>query len=240
MEAIDVVFVLGRGSLWQDKEIRYSLRSIEKHLSGYRNIWIIGHLPVFLQNVNYISFSDDHPCKETNIYRKVLRACQEEAISDNFLFFNDDHFLVKDFQASEFPFFWKSDLRTSSKAMKSGNRYKKAVDNAYRVLKAGGFSTKSFDTHSPIIYNKSSFINVMTRYDWGKKISFVVKSMYANSMGIEGTREPDCKIQSQISSNEIKTIVQSRKVFSMGNGAIGFKMLTVLDEFYPLPSKYER
>jgi len=240
MQEIDIMYALGKGSLWADTEIRYSLRSIEKHLTGYRSVWIIGHLPVFLKNVNHIAFKDEHACKETNIYRKILRACQENEISDNFLFFNDDHFLVKDFYAPEFPFFWKSDLRESSKRMRQGNRYKKAVDNAHRVLRANGFDTKSFDIHTPILYNKKSFIDVMTKYDWNQKISFVVKSMYANSLKIEGVREVDCKINSQMPSEDIKQVVLSRKVFSMGNGAIGTKMLNVLNEFYPLVSKYEK
>ncbi len=237
---IDIIYVLGKGSLWNNKEIRYSLRSIEKHLSDYGNVWIIGHLPDFLQNVNHIPFLDEHACKETNIYRKILRACQEDRISDDFLFFNDDHFLMQDFSAPNFPFFYKSDLRESSKRMRSGNRYKKAIDNAYRVLKSCGHDTKSFDTHTPMIYNKKNFIRVMPGYDWNAKISFVVKSMYANSLNIEGIREPDCKINNQIDSLEIKELICSRKVFSMGDGAIGTKMLTVLEELYPIASKYEK
>lgn len=231
---------MGRGSLWQDKEIRYSLRSIEKHLINYRDIWLVGQLPVFLHKVNHISFEDEHPCKETNIYRKILRACQEDSISEDFLFFNDDHFLLQDFNAPEFPFYYKSDLRASSKAMRDGNRYKKAVDNSYRTLQTFGFDTKSFDTHTPILYNKKKFIEVMTKFDWSQRVSFVVKSMYANSLKIEGVREPDCKINSQLTSEEIKEVIKGRKVFSMGNGAIGTKMLSVLDELYPKRSKWEK
>lgn len=237
---ISVVFVLGKGSLWNDLEIKYSLRSIEKHLTNCKDVWIVGYCPEFLQNVNRIPFKDEHPCKETNIYRKILRACQEKSITDDFLFFNDDHFLLKDFNALEFPYFWKSDLRASSKMMKPGNRYKKAVDNAYRALNAFGFETKSFDTHTPIIYNKKKFISVMTKYDWNQKVSYVVKSMYANSLGIEGIREPDCKINSQVESEGIRAIIKERKVFSIGNGAIGTMMLSVLNELYPNASKYER
>lgn len=236
----DVVFVLGKGSLWNDTELRYSLRSIEKHLKNYKDIWVIGECPAFLQNVKHIYFKDEHPCKETNIYRKVLRACQEKEITDDFLFFNDDHFLLQDFNAKEFPYFWKSNLRDSSKMMKPGNRYKKAVDNAYRTLHSLGLETKSFDTHTPIIYNKKKFIEVMTKFNWDQKVSYVVKSMYANSLQIEGVREVDCKINSQLTEQEIKEVIKDRKVFSMGNGAIGFRMLSVLNDLYPKASKYER
>src|SRR4051812_29778761 len=108
---INIMFPVGPGSLWDDIELRYSLRSIEKHISGVKDIWIVGVLPSFVKNVRYISFPDEHKCKETNIYRKVLRACQESDITDDFLFFNDDHFMLQDYVADQYPFYQKGDLR---------------------------------------------------------------------------------------------------------------------------------
>lgn len=236
----DLVYVVGRGSIWWDTELRYSLRSVEKHLSGVRNVWIVGHLPDFLQNVNYISYQDKERCKEANIYKKIIRACEQSDISEDFLFMNDDHFLLIDCEVSKFPFYWRTDLRSYSKTFTEGNRYKAAIDNAYRALHARGFSLNSFDVHSPILYNKQKFLNVMPQYDWDQKITYIIKSMYANSVGIVGEQAVDCKINSQMESEEIKAIIEKRKFFSMGNGAIGKKLKFVLDELYPNPSKYER
>ena len=39
---MDVVYILGKGSVWKDNEIRYSLRSIEKHLTGFDRVFIVG------------------------------------------------------------------------------------------------------------------------------------------------------------------------------------------------------
>ncbi len=237
---MDIVYVLGRGSIWGDKEIKYSLRSIEKHLTGYRDIYVVGHLPGFLKDVRYISYNDPHFCKETNIYEKTLRACQEPSISDDFLFFNDDHFLMKDFVADQFPFYYKGNLRLASKALRKGNNYKLALDNTYRVLQQRGLPVKNFDSHTPIIYNKQFFLDVIAKYNWNVRISYVLKSLYANSKLIEGEREHDSKINAQHTIDTLHMMVRSKNVFSMGNGAIGPTMLKLLEDLYPVPSRWEK
>jgi hypothetical protein len=89
MENIDVVYVLGTGSKWKNNELRFSLRAIEKNLTGYRDIYVIGENPGFLQNVIHIPYPDELPGNaDGNIARKVLRACREKKLSDNFLFIN--------------------------------------------------------------------------------------------------------------------------------------------------------
>lgn len=237
---IDVVYVLGRGSIWGDKEIRYSLRSIEKHLKEYRDVYIVGHLPNFLQGVRYISFNDPHHCKETNIYGKVLRACQEASISDDFLFFNDDHFLISDFVAKDFPFYYKGDLRQSSKRLRYGHGYKAAIDNTYRALQNRGLPSKNFDSHCPIVYNKKFILDNLVSYDWSTKVTFILKSLYANTKLIDGERQHDCKVNSQHDIDKLKIMIRSKNVFSMGNGAIGPPMLQLLEELYPTPSRWEK
>lgn len=237
---IDVVYCVGRGSLWNDLEIRYSLRSMEKHLSEFRNVWIIGHCPDFLKNVNHISYPDDQRCKEANIYRKILRACQQPEISEDFLFCNDDHFLLSDVDTANFPYYYRTDLGSYALRFKRGNRYRIAIVNAYRALRERGHSLNSFDVHCPILYNKQKFLDTMPQYDWTQKVTYIIKSMYANTNGIVGERVVDCKVNTQISSDEIRAIIKNRKFFSMGNGGIGNAMKEVLQELYPVPSKYEK
>ncbi len=238
---IDLVVPFAPASIWQDREIRYSLRSIEKHLSGYRNIYFVGKLPSFpTQGLGLIAFEDDDYCKEKNIYNKTLRACQERDITDDFLFFNDDHFLLQDCVASEYEFYYKSELRVTSKGLRPGGIYKQAVDNTHRVLMEKGLPTKNFDVHCPIIYNKQFFAENMTKYDWSGKIGYVLKSLYTNTKKIEGERMADCKIGSQHTVEGLKEIMGKRRVFSMGNGAIGPTMMALLEELYPNPSKWEK
>ena len=237
---IDCVYVLGRGSAWDNNEIRYSLRSIHKHLSNYRNIVIVGERPDFLQNVIHIPYPDKHVCKETNIYLKILAACQSEQVSDQFLFFNDDHFLNHNFDAPTFPFYYKSDISIPLLKLPQRNLYRISVMRTARILRDNNFSTKYFDTHTPIIYDKNKFIEVMARYDWTHRFGFTVKSLYSNSLGIQGVLEPDCKINFIGTKDQLSQCISSRKVWSIGNKAIGGGLGELMNELYPTPSPWEK
>lgn len=237
---IDLIFPLGKGSKINDDELRFTLRSIQKHIKNYRNIVLVGHKPDWIQNVIHIPAEDSHACKETNIYKKVLLACQTEEITEDFLFFNDDHFILQDFDATQFPFFYKGDLLFVLKHLLPYNKYSACVHKTAYKLKELNLETKNFDTHTPIIYNKKKFIEVMTAFDWEPRFGYVVKSLYANSLKIEGVREPDCKMDNLPSVEEFYERTKERKVFSIGNGALGDNLRTVWNTLYPTPSIWER
>lgn len=236
---IDIVFPLGRGSIWADNEIRYSLRSIEKHLSNYRNIWIIGQCPSFLKDVRLIPFEDTQLNKEANIYQKILRACNEPEISDDFLFFNDDHFLLQDFVADQFPYYHKGTLDSLIQRHPHGRGYFNCIRKTIKTLRDHRHNTLHFDIHTPIIYNKAKFVEVMPQYDWGHKIGLVVKSMYCNTLKIEGERILDCKIGGPMIAQEIYEKIKDKKVLSIGNKVLGPQLEIVLNELYPTKSRWE-
>ena len=54
-----------------DDELRYSLRSVEKHLKNFGKVYIIGNLPSFLKDVVHIPYDDVDRSKETNIYKNI-------------------------------------------------------------------------------------------------------------------------------------------------------------------------
>lgn len=237
--SMDVVYVLGGGSKVDDLELRYSLRSVEKHLTNVDQVVIVGKRPEWIKDIFYIEAADEHACKETNIYSKILKASLCPSVSDDFLFFNDDHFLLKDYKAEEFPFFYKGGLLQIMGKLPPYNKYSTCVHRTALVLKERGFAEKNFDTHTPIIYNKTKFAQIMPTYDWSQRFSYVVKSLYANSVGIEGIKEPDCKINDAPDLEELKRRIQDRSVFSIGNGAIAQGMHDLWRELYPNPSKWE-
>lgn len=187
-----VVYALGNKSRHQNIEIRFSLRSVEKHLQGFLDVWIVGERPDFLQNINHISATDPHEVPDRNIMEKIKLACLHPEISDPFLFFNDDHYLLSDFKADEFPYYY--DMTIWDKIKKRGyDSYGQRMQNTMKHLQMNGKQTKNFDIHTPILYGKQEFIDIVTTVDWEKKHGFVIKSLYANSLNIEGTYLKDCK-----------------------------------------------
>lgn len=235
----DVVYLLADGgSRWNNEEIRYSLRSIEKHLTGYRLIHIIGDRVPFL-DVHQIESADFGRIKEINIFKKILLACQMPQVSDPFLLFNDDHYLNRHFDAAEFPYFYQDTLMQTMYKRKVEDAYMAAMKNTYRALSERGLSTFYFDVHTPVLIHKKEFIGIMNSFEW-TGFGHVVKSLYLNSLGVTPVNFEDCKISPAWSEYQIDENVKNAPVFSSPQShGIKKKILRLLYEKYPKPSKWE-
>lgn len=244
---IDIVYILGTGSIWQNNELRFSLRSVEKHLKGFGNVWIIGEKADFLEGVNHIKMSDPSHCKETNIKEKIIRACREKNISDSFLFFNDDHFLNKDFIADAFPYYHSDKLSEAVSNRNRKDQYSWALQNTFNVLMNNGLQISNFDVHYPIVYNKDKFILSMNKYDWSSfpyyDYGFVVKSLYCNTVGIEAKDEfkiEDAKISKALQEPELIKRISDKHVWSISDKAISPELFRFLKKLYPQKSRWEK
>jgi len=173
---ISIVIPLGHGSRWQDNELRYCLRGIEENLE-FKDIWIIGRIPTWVKNVNFIPFSDSENVSDHNIMKKVKVAC-EHPITDRFLFANDDHFLLHKFDINNFPNYYDG---TCHDLLKNRHQspYQRRVRNTMNYLIANKLPQYYFDIHYPIIYEKDKFVERVVSLPWNKT-SFVIKSLYAN------------------------------------------------------------
>lgn len=190
---IDVVYALGTGSFKHDFEIRMSLRSIEKYLSGVRHVWIIGERPEWLQNINHLHAIETSKIPDTNIHSKIALACNWKEVSDEFLFMNDDHYLLSPFEAETFPYFFSGTMEQFVGTRSDG--YGRRVKATLSHLKSKDLPTKYFDMHYPIRYNKAAYIQHVSTLPWDTaKDGYVIKSLYANSLKIEGTEQEDNKV----------------------------------------------
>ncbi len=238
---IDIVYPIGNGSRWDNNELRYSLRSVQKYLSNVGRVHIVGELPDFIHAVNYIPFQDIHRWKETRIALKILKACQADYIGENFLFMNDDHFLLRPFDAEAFPYFMKETIATTAQNRRFNDAYRKSLVNSYMALTKNNFLTHNFDVHCPIIYNKKQFSAMMAMYDWDEtNYSFIIKSMYCNTFGIPGVPCSDLKINNPLDHCQLTDIIRGREFFSIGDRAVNSDLLMLMENLYPEPSIYEK
>jgi hypothetical protein len=231
-----IVIPLGTGSRWNNTELRYCLRSIEKHITGYGDIFIIGEYPSWLQNCVHIPATDIEQswAKERNIYAKIMLACNDDRVTEDFLFMNDDHFLLKDYVAGEFPYYWDSVLNEYMTI----TQYKYTVNNTLHYVH--GALIGNFDVHAPIVYNKNRFKEAMAPLDWSIKFGYCIKSMYCDINGIIGTKYPDLKLKESLPYEKIIHQIAGRPWFSIGDAARQGDLLQVLNDLYSIPSKYEK
>jgi len=189
---IDIVYTIKKGgSRSNDKELIYSLRTVEKHLKNYRNVYIIGHKPDFITNVIHIPAEDKNTVPDANILRKLLIACDHPDISESFLFFNDDHYLLQDFDAPNFPYYYCSTLKMYLKR-RVNDAYGRRTYNTMTYLMKNQLPTKHFDIHFPIVYDKQKFKECFKKLPETHQ-GYVLKSLYANILKIQGIEVKDCK-----------------------------------------------
>ena len=127
---MDVVYVIGKGSNWRDNELRFSLRSITKNGSGIRNIFIVGERPDYIKNIIHIPASDifDPAVNaDGNIITKILTACGDKRLSENFLFINDDHLVLKPVNIADVPAFHKGSMDTFPDEYWNLNHWRKSL-----------------------------------------------------------------------------------------------------------------
>src|SRR5690554_1121402 len=83
MSTIDAVYVLKDDTGFLNWELRYSLRSLERYVSGIRNlVFVTNTLPPFIdpEKVVHIEETDRENTKDQSIFRKVLTACQSDLV----------------------------------------------------------------------------------------------------------------------------------------------------------------
>jgi len=223
---MDVIIPLGKGSLWQDNELRYALRSIEKNLKDYENIVIVGEKPEWVTGVHFIPQDDPYRCKERNIMEKVRTACLTATVSDLFLFSNDDIYFMEPISIHEV-LYWHSGTIASYSEGKRLNGYMECMKRTNAILiERGVVEPLYYDIHVPIPYAKKLFLEVMAKYEWRQKSTYTIKSLYCNTLGIRGVYMDDVKRK------------EGHQFYSTTDKILGLQRQHLMEKF-PEPSRYE-
>lgn len=236
----DLVYILGKESCWQNNELRYSLRSVEKFLKNYGRVWVFGEDPGFLNkdHITHVPCKSEDLDKAKNIKNKLLRVCGCGAVSDNFMFFNDDYFLMGEVDATNYPYYWKCDLQHTVNINRT--IYKDYVWATIHALNLKGLPLKNFDTHKPIIYNKQDLFNIIHEYDWSISRGYIMRSIYCNTMKIEGVERLDNKFVTPLSVNRWKEKTAGLDCFSIADRVVNRHFKQFLEESFPEKSLFEK
>lgn len=238
VKEVDIVIPLGPSEI-DHEDLRFCLRGIEKYVTNYRDIWIVGDLPSWIQGVGDIPHSDEwHPkWKEKNIWNKMMAACLNSKITPVFAMFNDDHVIIQKTDISKYPFYFKGTCEEAVKNNKSV--YKKTMHHTRNLLLRRHFRDRNFDTHTPILYDKSKFLTTFEPEHWLTPYGYGIKSLYCGFNKIEGVYMPDCKIRKSKTREQFQETIKDRHVISFNDA--GFKGIKpYLQEIFTEKSSYEK
>lgn len=233
-----IVYAIGTGSVWENNELRYSVRSVDKHFSEVNDVVIVGHLPGFLKGVTHIDFQDvTTRNKERNIFEKVRAAAKQ--IPGDFLFMNDDHFITQDSDPSKYPNYYSCSIHEY--LLSHGvTTYSLSVRNALMQLQRREIlDPLFFDVHTPIIYNSQKF-KALKSFNFINKPAPVIKSLYGNMFNVRATHLIDMKLKRKLSGDELVKIANKRPVFSISDSALCQGLTDGLNQLYPFKSKFEK
>lgn len=171
---IDLVYPLKEnGSRLGDWELRYSLRSVERHLKlDLGRLWIFGYQPSWLSPDVHVRMVDKGD-KAMNLRAKYARMVEHVDISDPFLLLDDDHIFLKD--ATIVPAVTKGvlvDLVRKYQGTAHGRYLRFCLDQ----LIALGLPTRNYQIHYPMLIEKA----VLGRAVAAMRKPMVMGSIYGN------------------------------------------------------------
>lgn len=227
---MDALYVLGKSSQYNNFELRLSLRSLEQNAKDLESVFIVGEKPRWIKNIVHIPVDDIYTI-ENNVFRKILTACKLD-ISENFLFMNDDFYMMKPFIMEDYPFFVNGEVVSIS----NPSRYQKIQNKTLNELQSKGIvQVMDYRVHCPIIFNKEKFLKLEKYYKATKfdEVGYSARLLYGNLFTDNPIICEDCKLWS---GEKIKDTIQG----CISTNDDCEDILKELLEIFNKPSKYEK
>jgi len=248
----DVVYVLGTGSSWGNNEIRFSIRSFVKYFENLRNIVIVGECPVWLKGVVHIPCPDKTGInKDARMALKILAACKDYRVSENFIFCTDDTLLLQPTKDADFCGWHDGPILYDS--VKDKNEHRGTTDsspahsewyaNVYRTgeeLKRRNLPDNNYDrAHAPQPINKKEFTEILSTWKIFET-NYTISNIYNNSSKIfKGCKAQNAKVYKPTPEDEIIFLTSGKWCLNYNDSAMDEQLKQWLYKIFPEASKYE-
>lgn len=239
----DIVYVIGSGSKWENNELRFSLRSLEKHFE-HGNVFIVGVLPDWIQNVIHIDVQDAFPNinggKYKNVMRKIHAACTDDRVSESFVLMNDDFFFLRDCAEIQ-PYSFGTLEGMIERYSDKKSQYYNALVRTMRFLKKADIENpKNYAVHYPIVYEKEKFLRMTEEVEWLEN-PCSWRTIYGNLFNVGGVEWEDQKKSSPDSFEKFLLQEDLGDFLSISNNiALNPAFQEWIEKMFPEKSSYER
>lgn len=193
-------------------ELRYAIRSMQKHFKNLDGVLLIGDLPGWFTG-DYLPASDT-PRKEFSIVSKILQCPY-----DNFLLSSDDIFAMHDFDET-LPRYYSTTLKMAPVY----GKYVHRRNNTMQIYPDG----LMYDCHKPMVINRDLYAKAHD-IPWNER-EYLNKSIYGNFVG-GGVQLDDYKLRTR------EVVDTTRPFFSTNERTAKYVRF---QDMWPTPSKYEK
>lgn len=188
--SLDIVYFV-KDSL-HNEELRYSLRSVDMNIP-YKRVWIFGGCPKNITPDVRVRVIQEGQTKWDKVRTMFKMACENKEITENFILFNDDFFVMKPTDYLET--MYRSSLRDYINVIESKNlgcptSYTKLLRECDNKLNNIGATRYAYELHTPFIFNKKKLLKLLDKYP----DQHCTRSLYGNVYKIGGKQSRDVKI----------------------------------------------
>lgn len=221
MEAgdLDVVYLVKRSR--NNEELRFSLRSLVN--LPHRQVWIVGHAHRWLRNVRHIPVEQNPAQKWESQARNLQAACEHADVSETFVMFNDDFFVMRPTGAVPTLHGGRMADRVKTGRAEWRRRFRETAEYC-------GPDALTYDgIHVPMTFTKPRMLEVLA--DVGGRLLF--RSVYGNRFGIGGRLTGNVKVANESAPPDslfLSTSDRSFKHYPVGKH---------IRAAFPDPSPYE-
>jgi len=239
--SVDVVIPLGRGSRWNDRELRFCLRALESNFTDLGQVWLIGERPSWCAGVRHIQVPDLFAKnKDANLISKILVACYQSEISETFLRVSDDEILLKTMSVGQLQPFHQGTIRSPK-----GNRWHQRLKRTGQWLRDTGRTDWNYDSHIPAPMQRDAFRQIFNRAPYQQGPGLTIDSTYFNCCGLVDHRSLPRGMRVRLTrrvedpSIYLRTF-RNRTFANLTDRAVCPALEVALNKMFPNPSTYER
>lgn len=229
---MDVLYTLGNGSIYNNREIYTSLRLLKKNCK-FDRIFVIGERPNELPEgveIYHIPFKE-HLSRTRNVFLKICTVCENTDISDNFLYMMDDVFIIKPIDIENYPLYHSNGIKDYPSSV---GAYLREIKNTKEFLIKNNKPTLHFGVHCPIVYNKDN-IRELDKIYWKYVNTYNIelnpRILYGNWFEHPNKKYiEDCKLIRDYPYLELKRLLSNKEWFSIGSRSYDGNIKKYLEE----------
>jgi hypothetical protein len=186
---ISAVWVYWEGGA-DGEELRYSMRSVERHFTGLKNIvlcgdkphWYSGNFidsPKFTKRQAKQKFGTGCWCKWVDSVIKLQKIIDSPLVTDDFLWLYDDTFFMRDISTEEALIPRCTRLLCAHPDAKADGAWREVLRRTTVALHEAGRPSRNYSHHGPVVYNKQKLQATIDKFqpDKGPR---AIESLYLN------------------------------------------------------------
>lgn len=228
---MDILYIVGKQSGNGNRELRWSLRGVEKYGVNVGRVIVAGYPPPWLsKDVEKVHFRQTAKRKQQKLIDTIFAVIDEEIVAGEFLFSCDDFFYSAPFDFDACPFWMRrEEIRTEAEMLRTfyipqnrvSNSWWRSVFASREALVQGGYPVVECCCHCVSRFDTAdaeAVRKVMADYhghyrDYSFEQTLLFQNVRAAREAIEWTRREDIKLE-RFDAERIRT-----GLFSCGDAA---------------------